>query len=301
MKVLVTGGSGTIGNLVVRRLAAQNVLVRGVVRRQESAAALRGQGMPTVEVVVTDLADESAVSSLLEGIDAVFLATANVPDQLAQEQHVIRAAAAAEVQRLVKLSVGGASPDAPLALARVHYAAEQELAASGLAYTLLRPSFFMDNLLQYIPWIDASGRLPLPTGDGAMAMIHSQDIADVAAVELTSSSTDNRDLVLTGPEALTIGQALSRVGDIVGRPLSHIDATREDFVHRYVASGKTPEYAEDIATLYDGILRQGYGANVTDTVEKTTGSAPRTISDFARDHVADFAQAQAQAPGVSDS
>lgn len=289
MKVLVTGASGNVGRLVVRTLAEQKVTVRAVVRRQESAAALRAWNLAGVEVVVTDLADENAVPALVDGIDAVFLVTANVADQLTQEQQVIRAAAAAGVQRLVKLSVGGASPEAPLALARVHYAAEQELEASGLAYTVLRPAFFMDNLLQYIPWIDASGQLPLPTGDGAMAMIHSQDIADVAAVELTSAFTDNRDLTLTGPEALTIDQALDRVGEIVGRPLSHIDSTREEFLLRYVEDGNTSDYAEDIAILYDSILRQGYGATVTDTVEKTTGSAPRTIGDFARDHAADFA------------
>jgi uncharacterized protein YbjT (DUF2867 family) len=244
--------------------------------------------LPGVEVVVTDLSDGKAGPALLDGIDAVFLVTANVADQLTQERQVIRAAAAAGVQRLVKLSVGGASPDAPLALARVHYAAEQELASSGLAYTVLRPGFFMDNLLQFIPWIDASGQLPLPTGDGATAMIHSQDIADVAAVELTSGLPDNRDLVLTGPEALTIEQALSRVGQVVGRPLSHIDSTREEFLRRYIEAGNTSQYAQDIATLYDGILRPGYGAATTDTIEKTTGSAPRSINDFARDHAADF-------------
>ncbi|MEW2511154.1 NAD(P)H-binding protein [Streptomyces sp. NPDC046870] len=288
MKVLVTGASGNVGSLVVRTLSERKVAVRGVVRREKSAAALRARDLPGVEVVVADLADEKAVPALLDGIDAVFLATGNTADQLTQEQQVIRAAAAAGVRRLVKLSVGGASPDAPLTLARVHYAAEQELASSGLAYTVLRPAFFMDNLLQYVPWIDSSGQLPLPTGDGAMAMIHAQDIADVAAVELTSELTGNRDLALTGPEALTIGQALHRVGQVVGRQLSHVDSTREEFLRRYIEAGATPEYAEDIATLYDGILRPGYGAAITDTVEKTTGSSPRSIDDFARDHAADF-------------
>ncbi|MFJ9759493.1 SDR family oxidoreductase [Streptomyces sp. NPDC101149] len=290
MKVLVTGASGTVGNLVVRALSQREVAVRGVVRREESAAALRALNLPGVEVAITDLADADAVPALLDGIDNVFLVTANVAGQLTQEQQVIKAAAAAGVQRVVKLSVGGASPDAPLALARVHYAAEQELAASGVAYTVLRPAFFMDNLIQYIPWINADGQMSLPTGDGAMGMINSQDIADVAVVELTSGGTDNRDLVLTGPEALTIDQALKRVGEVVGRPLSHIDTSREEFLNRYIAAGNTPDYAQDMATLYDGILRAGYGAGLTDTVERTIGSAPRTINDFARDHAADFTQ-----------
>ncbi|GII59408.1 NAD(P)-dependent oxidoreductase [Planotetraspora thailandica] len=292
MKVLVTAASHTVGNVVVRTLSEQGVPVRGVVRRQENATALRGQELPGVEVVAANLADETAVPALMDGIDAVFLMTGMVPDQLAQEQFVIRAASAAGARRLVKISVGGPSPDAPLAVVRAHHAAEQELAASGLSYTVLRPSFFMDNLLQFVPWIDSSGRLPLPIGDGVMAMINSRDIADVAAIELANDSTENRELVLTGPEALTVDQALVRVGEVVGRPLRHIDATREDFLRRYMADGKTPEYAEQIATIYDGILRQTYGADITDTVQKLTGNLPRTITDFAHDHVAAFAQPQ---------
>ena len=201
---------------------------------------------------------------------------------------MIRAAAKAGVRRVVKVSVGGVSPDAPLGLGRVHYAAEQELAGTGVPRTILRPAFFMDNLLQYIPWIEPSGRLELPLGNGAMAMIDARDIADVAVTELGNPSTGNRDLALTGPEDLTAAQALSRIADVVGTPLRYADGTRENFLRRYLADGNWPGYAEDIATLYDGILRHGYGAGTTDTVRESTGHPPRTVDDFAREHAAKF-------------
>jgi uncharacterized protein YbjT (DUF2867 family) len=290
MKVLVTGASGTVGGLVTRRLSEEGIAVRGVVHRPESAADLRQRQLPGVEAVAADLADEAGVPELLAGIDAVFLVTANVPNQLAQEQSVIRAAAKAGVGRVVKISVGGVSPDAPLALARVHYAAEQELTAGGVPHTILRPAFFMDNLLQYLPWIDPSGGLELPLGDGAMGMIDARDIADVAVAELRASAGGDRDLVLTGPEDLTTAQALARIADVAGRPLRHVDGTREDFLRRYLADGNWSGYAEDMATLYDGVLRHGYGAGTTATVEEVTGHAPRTIDDFARQHAAKFSR-----------
>lgn len=289
MKVLVTGASGTVGGLVTRRLAEEEIAVRGAVHRPESAAVLHRE-LPAVEAVAADLADEARVPELLTGVDAVFLVTANVPTQLAQEQSVVRAAAKAGVQRVVKISVGGVSPDAPLALARVHYAAEQELTAGGVPHTVLRPAFFMDNLLQYVPWIDPSGRLELPLGDGAMAMIDARDIADVAVAELLAPAGGDRDLVLTGPENLSVAQALGRIAAVVGRPLSHIDGTRESFLRRYLADGNWAGYAEDMAALYDGVLRHGYGAGTTATVREVTGHAPRTIDDFGRQHAAKFSR-----------
>ncbi|MDQ7809797.1 NAD(P)H-binding protein [Amycolatopsis sp. A133] len=289
MKVLVTGASGTVGGLVTRHLAGKEIAVRGVVHRPESATALHRE-LPAVEAVAADLADEARVPELLADVDTVFLVTANVPTQLAQEQTVIRAAAKAGARWVVKISVGGVSPDAPLALARVHYAAEQELTAGGIPHTILRPAFFMDNLLQYIPWIDPAGRLELPLGDGAMAMIDARDIADVAVAELLAPTGGDRDLVLTGPEDLTAAQALARIADVVGRPLSHVDGTRESFLRRYLADGNRAGYAEDMATLYDGVLRHGYGAGTTATVEEVTGHPPRTIDDFARQHAAKFSR-----------
>ncbi|MEU1550666.1 NAD(P)H-binding protein [Nocardia sp. NPDC005745] len=162
MTVLVTGASGTLGQPLLTRLSQDGTSTRAVVHRPQSAAAVKELALPGVDVIATDLTDEAATAKLLDGIDAVFLVTANVDNQLAQEKSVIRAAAAQDVRRLVKISVGGAAPDAPLTIARVHYAAEQELAASGLTHTILRPAFFMNNLLQYIPWIEPSGQLRLP-------------------------------------------------------------------------------------------------------------------------------------------
>jgi uncharacterized protein YbjT (DUF2867 family) len=290
MKVLVTGASGTVGGLVTRRLSEEGIAVRGVAHRPESTAALRRRQLPGVEVVSADLADEARVPELLAGTDAVFLVTANAPTQLAQEQSVIRAAAKAGIARMVKISVAGVSADAPLALARVHHAAEQELTASGIPHTTLRPAFFMDNLLQYIPWIEPDGQLELPLGDGAMAVIDARDIADVAVAELRASAGGNRDLVLTGPEDLTAAQALARIADVTGLPLRHVDGTRENFLRRYLADGNWADYAQDVATLYDGILRHGYGAGTTATVQEVTGRAPRTIDDFASEHAAEFSR-----------
>ncbi|MFI9531648.1 NAD(P)H-binding protein [Nocardia fusca] len=288
MTVLVTGASGTIGRPLLTRLSGEGVPVRAVVHRRDSATALSEQALPGVEVIATDLADAAATAELMDGVEAVFLATGNVDTQLAQEQSVIAAAAAAGVRRLVKVSVGGASEDAPLTLARVHYAAEQALAASGLTYTILRPAFFMDNLLQYIPWIEPSGLLRLPLGDGAVGMIDARDIADVAAYELHNPVSDNLDLSVTGPEDLTAAQALAAISEVVGRPLSYSDTTGEEFLRRYTSDGNPADYARDITLLYDTIVRAGYAAGTTDVVQQITGNPGRTIVDFAQHHRAAF-------------
>jgi uncharacterized protein YbjT (DUF2867 family) len=226
--------------------------------------------MPDVEVVAADLTDKTDTARLMREVDAVFLSTGNVPSQFAQEKSVISAATQAHVLKVVKISVAGVAADAPLALARVHHAAEIDLRSSGLPHAVLRPAFFMDNFLQYTSWIDEAGDLQLPLGDGPMGMIDTRDIADVALAELTDFSSTDNDLILTGK--------------LVGRPMAHVDGTKASFLRRYIRDGNSPEYAEDIATLYDAILRPGYGAGTTDTVPRRTGHTARTIEDFARAH-----------------
>lgn len=285
MTVLVTGATGTIGQHLVRELTAAGVPVRAAVRDPGRATALAGTA---AEIVVADLDDARAVDRAVDGADRVVLIAANTDRQLEQESGVIDAAERHGVAHLIKVSVGGAAPEAPLALARDHYEAEVRLRESGTPATIVRPGFLMQNLIQYAGWIGPDGTWPLPLGDAAMAMIDARDVAAGLAGLAGRAPRPWEDLAWPGPEALTMAGAARALGAAAGRSLHYVDGDAEEFYDRLVAAGHEPRYARDLTTLYDVVVRAGWVAATAPDLGGILGRDPRTFAQFAADHAADF-------------
>ena len=185
--IVVFGATGSTGVPLVRRLVSEGRAVRAAVRDVAKARGLLGDG---VELVRADLERPATLPGALEGAAAVYCAVGGptgTTDLVAAERALIDAARAARVGRYVKVSGIDASPEGPARIQRWHGEAERHLEASGLPFTVLRPNFFMQNLLGLAPAI-AAGVLPLPIGDARGALIDARDIADVAAVVLTSTT-----------------------------------------------------------------------------------------------------------------
>ena len=170
--ILVIGATGTVGSEVVRQLVATGERPRALVRDPATARQRLGD---QVEHVVGDLDRPETIAAALAGVDRVFLLTTQSSRQPEWERAVIGAAARAGVGQLVKLSVFRADEQSPLQVARQHGKAEQVLAQSGLAATILRPVFFMQNLLAMVH----DGAIATAAGDGRVAMVDARDIAAV--------------------------------------------------------------------------------------------------------------------------
>ena len=276
MTVLVVGSTGSIGSRVVEELLAAGEHVRALVRNDARAGAL-----PVgADGVVADLGDAPAVVRATEGADRVVLIAANSPEQEQQEGNVIDAARTHGVRHLVKLSVGGAAPDAGLALARAHWAAEQRLRASGVPATTVRPGFFMQNLLQYADWIDDDGSWRLPMGDSPIAMVDASDVAAVIAATVLGDPGGS-DPVVTGGTAITMQDAAEALGTAAGRRITYVDGDPDEYRRHMVLDGHDEQYAEDMTVLYDQVIRAGYAGAVTDDVVRILGRGPRTFDQFA--------------------
>jgi uncharacterized protein YbjT (DUF2867 family) len=283
MPVLVVGATGSIGSRVAQDLLARKASVRAVVRSGSRASAVP-EG---VEAVVADLNEPTAVQAAMTGIDRVVLIAANSPAQADQERTVVEAARRAGVQHLVKLSVGGAAPDAGLALARAHWEAEIALQESDVPFSIVRPGFFMQNLLQYADWIDADGSWRLPMGSAPIAMVHATDVAQVIATVVLSEPLA-ADAVVTGGAALTMEEATSTISRASGRLITYVDGDPAEYAARMVAAGNDEEYARDMTVLYDQIIRAGYAGAVSDDVHRILHRPPLTFAAFAQEHADAF-------------
>ena len=274
--ILVIGATGTVGSEVVRQLVATGERPRAVVR---DPATARQQLGDQVEHVVGDLDRPETIAAALAGVDRVFLLTTQSSRQPEWERVVIGAAARTGVGQLVKLSVFRADEQSPLQVARQHGQAERVLAQSGLAATILRPVFFMQNLLAMVH----DGAIATAAGDGRVAMVDARDIAAVAVATLTGGGHAGKTYTLTGPEALSFYQVASILSRQTGRPLRHVRVPPDKVRVALQGRGVAAWFADDMAKLHS-MLAVGYEEVVTDDIHRVTGRPPRTLAQFAGDH-----------------
>ena len=274
--ILVTGATGTIGSEVVRQLVATGERPRALVRDPATARQRLGD---QVEHVVGDLERPETIAAALAGVDRVFLLTTQSSRQPEWERAVIGAAARTGVGQLVKLSVFRANEQSPLQVARQHGQAERVLAQSGLAATILRPVFFMQNLLAMVH----DGAIATAAGDGRVAMVDARDIAAVAVATLTGGGHAGKTYTLTGPEALSFYQVASVLSRQTGRPLRHVRVPPDKVRVALQGRGVAAWFADDMAKLHS-MLAVGYEEVVTDDIHRVTGRPPRTLAQFAGDH-----------------
>jgi uncharacterized protein YbjT (DUF2867 family) len=278
--ILVTGATGTIGSHVVAALADQpDVRVRAAVRSGE-----KGKGLPGANVTPVDFDyDQPAtIAAALAGADKVFLLTPFSDKQAELGKRLVDAAAKAGVKHVVKLSAIGCEHEPGIQLGRWHRAVEKHLEASGLAWTFLRPNNFFENFVGYYP-PGKDGNIYLPWGTAACSFMAGADIAAVAAKALTTAGHEGKAYALTGPEAITIAQAASAIGEVSGRKVAYVDVP-EAAAKKAMLDLGMPGWMVDAMMELHAVDKAGYAAAVTDTVPKLLGRPAMTFLEFARKH-----------------
>jgi len=278
--ILVTGATGHVGSDLVRLLAEAGTPARALIHSPDKAAPIQRLGL---ETALGDFEQPGTLDAAMAGCDRLFLLSPPGPRQPEQEQNVIDAAKRAGVTHVVKQSVPGADPDSGLVFGRWHAQIEQYLAQSGLAHTLLRPNYFMQNFLMSAQPVADQGVLYGMTGEGRVSYIDTRDIAAVAAQVLTSPGHQGTSYVLTGAEALTAAEVAERLSTATGRKVHYVDVGPDGFRQALTGSG-LPGWLVDALIEGNTLLAAGYGAEVTDEVAKLTGRASLTFEQFAVDH-----------------
>ena len=278
--ILVTGATGNVGSAVVAELVAKGSPVRALVRdKQRAAERLVGD----VELSVGDFDDSASVARALEGVEAVFLSSADQPSKVRHETAVIDAAAAAGVSSIVKTSTVGAEAGSPLPPFDWHGRIEDHLRATGISSVVLRSSFYMTNLIASAEPVRQTGKLFAPLGGAKIAMIDPRDTGAVGAIALTTDAYDGKTLDLRGPEAVTYEQVADELSAATGRTVDFVDIPDEAARQAFVDQG----FPEWLIAHFDHLfplLRGGLVAQPTDTVREVTGHEPRFFAAWARDH-----------------
>jgi uncharacterized protein YbjT (DUF2867 family) len=207
------------------------------------------------------------------------VSAAETPDRVAQHRTFVDAAAAVGVGHLVYTSFQGAAPDATFTLARDHWATEEYIRASRVAFTFLRDSLYAD----FLPlMIGDDGVIRGPAGDGRAAVVAQEDIAEAAAAVLRDPATHaGRTYDLTGPEALTFAEMAAIITRVTGRAvLYHAESVPEAYASR--ASYGAPDWQVDAWVSTYTAVAAGELAAVSPAVEHLTGHPATSLSQLLR-------------------
>jgi uncharacterized protein YbjT (DUF2867 family) len=284
--ILVTGATGTNGRLVVELLLRAGAAVRAMVQSTAKAADLAQAG---AQVVAADFDKPETLRAALGGVERCLLLSAVDQRLVEREARFVEAAKNAGVRHVVKFSAIGAHPAASFLFGRQHGQAEQLIMASRVPFTFVQPNFFMQNLLWSVGTIKAAGEFYGTLGAARASHVDAQDIGRVITVALTEPVDRHAGTVhlVTGPAAVTFAEVADTLSRVLAIPVRYVDLTDEQLKAGMIGGGQ-PEWLATALVELNVYARQGHASVVTDTVERVTGRAPRTIEEWAREHVSVF-------------
>jgi uncharacterized protein YbjT (DUF2867 family) len=279
--ILVTGATGKTGIEVVKQLLAKGEAVKAGAHHPEKATALFGKG---VEIAPLDLGRRETFAAALRDVDRVYLLA--VTGETAADQALmpfVDQAKAAGVRHTVYMTARGVEMDEGNPMRKVERYIEQ----SGVAYTFLRPSWFMQNFSSgfIAPMILGMGGIFLPAADAKTSFIDARDIAAVGVAALTEAGHAGKAYALTGGQALTYGEAAEILSRAAGKPIRYVALSDEDFRDSLLAQGWKVDQVAMFSNLFRGV-RQGWAASVSADLANALGRPPITLEQFAHDHAA---------------
>jgi uncharacterized protein YbjT (DUF2867 family) len=277
MKVLVVGGTGTVGSQVVQGLHAKGIEVGVVTRDTARAKTIH----PEAAIHQGDLLDPASVREIFKGYDTAFMLNRTTTTETHEALLALNGAVLCGVKRFVYMTIH----DLQKALHLPHFGAklpvEEALKKSGMEWTIIRPNnfyqndyWFKDALLQY-------GVYPQPLGSKGLHRVDVRDIAEASVVALTQSGHAGQVYDLVGPEATTGPGAATLWSQALGKPINY-GGEDMDAWEKMNAQWFPAYIAFDYRLMYEFFQREGLLATpaAIERLTKVLGHAPRRYEDF---------------------
>ncbi len=292
MKTLVIGCTGTVGSVVMKKLAAQGVNVRCM-----SRSVNKLKGLPSgVEGRLADLDNPDTLSSAFPGADSVFLVNTVGPSETSQGRAAVEAAKSAGVKKIVYLSVSMPEGSTHIPHFGSKIPVENAIKESGIAYTILRPNNFFQNDLALKDMIMQYGIYLPPIGKIGLNRVDVRDIAECAVNALTKPGFEGQTLALHGPDTLT-GIDIARIySQYVGRDVRYGGNDLDAWVQR--VRNVMPEWkVRDYRVMYKFYQDHGMAASAADLErqQRLLGRKPHSFEDFVKEVAGEWKEATAQA------
>jgi len=267
-KILVTGATGNTCSILIPSLINAGQEVRAFVRNEEKAQNLKDAG---AEIYVGDLDRSDTIDGALEGIEKVYLCTWNGPSASAQGKNIVEAIKRAGTKPFVVRHSAYGTPGSRL-IQQIDEV-DKALQESGIPWTSLKPTFFMQNMMMAAQSIQNGGQIYWDWAEGKAGMIDIRDVADSALGALTGKAEQGKEYILTGPESISMHDVAASF--YVAVPF---EASKESMMGMGF-----PEFIVDGYVELSQGFSQGFADTTNENVEALAGHAPRSIDDFTND------------------
>lgn len=278
MKILVIGGTGHVGSEVVKELKKRHADVRVLVRKADE------KSLPGVEMAVGDLLDPVSIEKAMKGVDKMYLLNAVTPDELTQGLIAYDLAKKLKLSHVVYHSVFRVEhfKDVPHFASKL--AIESAIREFDVPFTIIRPNYFFQNDASFKDLLTKMSVYPNPLGLVGISAVDIRDIAEAAAISLTSDKHFGRTYNLNGPTILSGPKVASIWSRVLGKEIKYAGDNLEIFEEQM--RKHAPAWAAfDIRMMFQGYLERGFVAEDGDaaTLTMLLGHEPRAYEDFARE------------------
>ncbi len=277
-KILVTGATGNVGSEVVKCLLEMNEPVVAAAIDELDAQNVPGED---TETVLFRFGEGETYRDAFKGVGKLFLMR---PPQISDVRTylfpVVDYAKEVGVRQIVFLSLLGVENQRFVP----HYKVEKHLQASGVPYTLLRPSFYMQNLnTTHRAEIRDRDEILIPVGKARTSFLDVRDIGAVAAKVLTEPGHENRAYELTGGDALDYYQVADLFSHVLAREITYRNPSIPRFIRYHRRQGVPLPSVLIMAGLYTA-TRFGSGKKVTGDVAELLGRRPIAMRQYIEDY-----------------
>ena len=274
--ILITGATGKTGSATAKSLGEKGERFRALIRNEEKKEGLESIGG---EVVIGSIENTDVVNQSMQGVKTVLVLLPNSESQLALEKQLVDSAKQAGVERIVKMSSIEATPDATSPIPKLHLESEEYIKQSGLAWTMIKPNFYMQNLLASAGTIKDQGKIFLPMGEGKTGMIDTTDVGKVIAKVLSEAGHESMNHEITGPEILSFYEVAEIFSRALGKQVDYVDVPMDAYKETLGQFLTNQWHLDAVIDLFKGIAEGGI-EDKTNTFNELTGETPKSLSQF---------------------